>query len=107
MPTPKKKEYLKQQKQKAEQEKQRQWQEDYDRIQKAEKNGEKVYKAAGGRIRGTSQEEVKQKTGGYKSQANDALTMVKLNSGNYQNAGTYARSKRRQTAIERHFGKGR
>ena len=110
MPTPKKKEYLKQQKQKAEEEKVRKWQENYDRIQQAEKNGEKIYKAAGGRIRGTSQKEVNEKKGAYKSQANDAVTMIKLKTGSYPNAGIYERSKKRQQrrqAIESRFGKGR
>ena len=63
MPSPqKKREQLKMQRQQQEQEKLKQWREDYDRLQQAEKEGKKIYEAAGGRIRATSEEELKQKT---------------------------------------------
>lgn len=82
MPSPqKKREQLKMQRQQQEQEKLKQWREDYDRLQQAEKEGKKIYKAAGGRIRATSEEELKQKTSKAAKSAVDAeLTMVKLRS---------------------------
>lgn len=82
MPSPqKKREQLKMQRQKQQEEQQRQWREDYDRLQQAEKEGKKIYKAAGGRIRATSEEELKQKTSKAAKSAVDAeLTMVKLRS---------------------------
>jgi hypothetical protein len=82
MPSPqKKREQLKMQRQQQEQEKLKQWREDYDRLQQAEKEGKKIYKAAGGRVRATSEEELKQKTSKAAKSAVDAeLTMVKLRS---------------------------